>query len=204
LTAAWCAAWFLLFCPAYSGVLFAQELPAAEGASGTAVPGTDTPGTARTEDPFFFTEAGETPRAAPAPAFAVLRMILVLALVAALIYLAVYGLRRLGRPRPEQNPHLKILASAHLGNGRSVHVLSVGKGAWLVGSGEGGVNHIADITDQEAVDAMTLDASRRSAETQSIVPVFQTLLARFSGGLSGKEQDRLDNMRRRRERFKRF
>ena len=207
----------MLFClTPYPGGLFAQEVPASGApaaasaepdAAGTDAAGTETAGaagTVRTEDPFFFAEAGETPRAAPAPAFAVLRMILVLALVAALINLAVYCLRRLGRPRPEQNPHLKILASAHLGNGRYVHVLSVGKGAYLIGSGEGGVSHIADITDQEAVDAMALDASRRSAETQSIVPVFQTLLARFSGGLSGKEQDRLENMRRRRERFKRF
>ena len=52
----------------------------------------------------------------------------------------------------------------------------------ILGSGEGGVSHIADITDQEAVDAMTLEASQKSAETPGFVPVFQALLAKLSGG----------------------
>jgi flagellar protein FliO/FliZ len=132
-------------------------------------------------------------------------MILVLALVAVFVYLAVFFLRRLSRPQAEQNPHLKIVASAHLGSGRYVHVVTLGTGAWLVGSGEGGVSRIADITDREAVDALTLASSQKSAEERGLVPAFQALLSRLSGGgLSRTEQDRLENMRRRRERFKRF
>jgi flagellar biosynthetic protein FliO len=136
-------------------------------------------------------------------AFAILRMVLVLALVAGVIYLVVYFLRRMGKPQIEQDPHLKILASTHLGSGRYVHVVSVGKEAWLIGSGKGGVNNIAPISDQEAVDAMTLDASRKKAETPEAFN-FQSLIKKFSGGLSRKEQDRLEKMRSRRERFKRF
>jgi len=139
----------------------------------------------------------------PSSFLAILRMLLVLALVAALIYGVVYLLRRLGKPQTEQNPHLKILASAHLGSGRYIHAVSVGKNAYLVGSAEGGVNHIADLTDQEAVDAMALDASKKSAETPAFFD-FQSLLKKFSGGISGKEQDRLENMRRRREKFRKF
>jgi flagellar biogenesis protein FliO len=123
--------------------------------------------------------------------------------VALCIYAAVYFLRRLGKPRAEQNPHLKLLASAHLGNGRYIHAVSVGKNAYLVGSAEGGVSRIADIADQETVDAMILDASQKKAEAPAFMN-FQALLKKFSGGLSGKEQDRLENMRRRREKFKRF
>jgi hypothetical protein len=82
-------------------------------------------------------------------------------------------------------------------------VVSVGKEAWLIGSGEGGVNHIAGISDQEAVDAMILDVSKKSAETPEPFN-FQILLKKFSGGLSAKEQDRLEKMRQRREKFKRF
>ncbi|MCL1815958.1 MAG: flagellar biosynthetic protein FliO [Treponema sp.] len=146
--------------------------------------------------------AGAAPRS-PSSAFAIFRMVLVLALVAGLIYLVVYFFRRLGKPQVSQNPHLKILASTHLGNGRYVHVVSVGKEAWLIGSGEGGVNHIAGLSDQEAVDAMVLEASKKSAETPEPFN-FQTLVQKFSGGLSAKEQDRLEKMRSRRERFKRF
>ena len=130
-------------------------------------------------------------------------MVLVLALVAGLIYLLVYFLRRLGKPQTEQNPHLKILASTHLGGGRYVHVISVGKEAWLIGSGEGGINTISGIGDQEAIDAMILDASKKSAETPETFS-FQSLLRKFAGDISGRERDRLEKMRSRRERFKRF
>jgi flagellar protein FliO/FliZ len=131
-------------------------------------------------------------------------MILVLALVAGLIYVVVFFLRRFSRPQTEQNPHLKVLATTHLGGGRFVHVVSVGKNAWLVGAGEGGISHIADIADQEAIDVMQLDASRKSAE-ESVNPLlsFQALLKRFSAP-AVPPADRVENLRKRRERFKRF
>jgi flagellar biosynthetic protein FliO len=168
------------------------------------------PGTAASraqeEALFLFEEntpAGNGAAASSSSVFAILKMVLVLALVAGVIYLIVYFLRRMGKPQIEQNPHLKILASTHLGNGRYVHVVSVGKEAWLIGSGEGGVHNIAAISDQEAVDAMALDLSRKKAETPEAFN-FLSLVKKFSGGISPKEQDRLEKMRSRREKFKRF
>lgn len=168
------------------------------------------PGTAASraeeEELFSFDDPASGEAAAPSSpssVFAIFRMVLVLAIVAGLIYLVVYFLRRLGKPQVEQNPHLKILASTHLGSGRYVHVVSVGKEAWLIGSGEGGVRHIADVGDREAIDAMALDASAKKAETPEPFN-FQAMLKKFSGGLSAKEQDRLEKMRERREKFKRF
>jgi hypothetical protein len=80
----------------------------------------------------------------------------------------------------------------------------VGTKAWLVGSGEGGINHIADITEQEAVDAMQLDSSKKSAEVDlNPLQNFQALLKKLSG-VSSREQDSLEKIRQRRERFKRF
>jgi flagellar protein FliO/FliZ len=141
----------------------------------------------------------------PSSALAIFRMILVLALVAVVIYLVVFFLRRLTKPQAEQNPHLKILASTYLGSGRSVHVVSVGTKACLIGSGEGGISHIADINEQEAVDAMLMDSSKKSAETDlNPIQGFKAMLKKFSGGVSSQEQDRLEKMRQRRERFKRF
>jgi flagellar protein FliO/FliZ len=148
----------------------------------------------------------DTPAAAagPSSAMAIFRMILVLALVAVVIYLVVFFLRRLSKPQGEQNPHLKILASTYLGSGRYVHVVSVGTKAWLVGSGEGGISHIADITEQEAVDAMLLDSSQKVAEAErNPLQNFQALLKKLSG-VSAREQDSLEKIRQRRERFKRF
>jgi flagellar biogenesis protein FliO len=200
----------------------AAEGNAAEGAAAPDAGGAARPGTAASraqEDALgFFSDTpagnngtGGATGAANAPAakrpsaiLAILRMILVLAIVAIVIYFLVGLLRRLGKPPAEQNPHLKILSSAHLGSGRYIHAVAVGKNAYLIGSGEGGVNHIADINDQEAVDLMILDASKKTAEAAPPLFDFQSLLKKFQGGITAKEQDRLENMRRRRERFKRF
>jgi len=173
-------------------------------ASPAAGPGTET-SRAQERELFSFDDpasSGTTFRN-PSQVSAIFRMVLVLALVAGLIYLVVYFLRRLGKPQVVQNPHLRVLASTHLGNGRYIHVVSVGKEAWLIGSGEGGVTQIAGISDQEAVDAMALEASRKSSETPEPFN-FRALLNKFSGGLSAKERDRLEKMRARREKFKRF
>jgi flagellar protein FliO/FliZ len=143
--------------------------------------------------------------AGPSSTMAIFRMIIVLALVAVVIYLVVFFLRRLSKPQGEQDPHLKVLASTYLGSGRSVHVVSVGTKAWLIGSGEGGISHIADINEQEVVDAMLLDSSRKRAETDSNpIQGFKAMLKKLSGGMPPQEQDRLEKMRQRRERFKRF
>jgi flagellar protein FliO/FliZ len=114
--------------------------------------------------------------------FAIIRMVLVLALAAAAIYGVVFFLRRSARPQNERNSRLKILTGAHLGSNRYVYVVNVGTRAWLVGAGEGGVSLISEITDQEAIDAMILEESRRGAElAASRFADFGAALARFTG-----------------------
>jgi flagellar protein FliO/FliZ len=115
--------------------------------------------------------------------FVVFRMVLVLALVAAAVYGAVFFVRRASRPRSGPNPHLKILTSAHLGSNRFVYVVNVGNQAWLVGAGEGGVSLISEVTDKEALDAMLLEDSQKQAEAGGgRFPDFRALLRRFGGG----------------------
>ncbi|MDR0452055.1 MAG: flagellar biosynthetic protein FliO [Treponema sp.] len=109
-------------------------------------------------------------------------MVLVLALAAAAVYGVVFFLRRSARPQSERNSRLKILTSAHLGSNRYVYVVNVGTKAWLVGAGEGGVSPIAEITEQEAIDAMILEESLRGAEmSASRFADFRAMLARFTG-----------------------
>jgi flagellar protein FliO/FliZ len=145
----------------------------------------------------------DTPETAAGTSFPViLRMVLVLALVAGIIYLVVFFLRRVSRPQAAQNPHLKILASTHLGNGRFVHVVSLGNQAWLVGAGEGGISHIADLNDKETLDVLFFEASKKAAEETNPISGFRSLLERFSA--SGNRENRLENIAKRRERFKRF
>ena len=166
--------------------------------------GRGTPASRAEEALFSFDdEAPANPAANPASAFSIFKMVLVLGLVALLIYLVVFFLRRLSRPQTGQNPHLRILASTHLGSGRYLHVVSVGTRAWLIGSGEGGISCISGIDEKEAIDAMLLDASQKSAEAGISLSGFQALLKRFSAP-AGTPEDRLEKLRERRERFTRF
>jgi flagellar protein FliO/FliZ len=140
-------------------------------------------------------------RASP---FTVLRMVLVLALAALAVYGVVFFLKRLGRPAEQRDPYLKVLASVHLGANRFAYVLSVGSRAWLVGAAESGVSLIAEISDQETVDAMRLDDSRKSAETGSRFLDFKTMLRRLGGGgfPENSTGPGADNLRKRRERLR--
>ena len=97
--------------------------------------------------------------------FSIFRVLLTLAVIAAAIYGLVYFLkfRRASRARVEQNPFLKVLASAPLVTSRSVHVVSVGPQAWLVGSAENGVHLISEISDKDTINAMLLEDSKRIA-----------------------------------------
>ncbi|MDR0567651.1 MAG: flagellar biosynthetic protein FliO [Spirochaetaceae bacterium] len=132
----------------------------------------------------------------------IIQMIAVLGLCAGAIYGAVFFLKRIARPPETQDPYLKVLAAAHLGSNRFVHVVSVGSQAWLVGASEGGVSLIAEIADPETVDAMLLASSRKTAVSAKS-PDFSRLLSRFTGKDAAPQPDlNAENVRKRRERLR--
>ena len=134
--------------------------------------------------------------------WSIIRMLLVLALAAAAIYGAVFFIKRTTKPSFSSDPFLKILASHHLGSNRYVHVVHVGNKAWLIGSGEGGVNAIGEVDDKETIDAMLLDDSRRSAQVlRGNLPNFLSALKKFGAPVEDKTTPGADEIRRRRERL---
>jgi len=105
----------------------------------------------------------------------------------------------------EQDPFLKILASVPLSASRSVHVVSVGPQAWLVGSTENGVTLISEIGDKDTINAMLLEDSKRIAipPAGGGAPLldFKAILERL--GISTKnENSGPDQIRKRSERLK--
>ena len=134
--------------------------------------------------------------------WAVIRMILVLALAAAAIYGIVYFIKRSSKQTAVNDPFLKILASSHIGFNRYVHIASVGSKAWLLGASEGGVNLISEIEDKEIIDAMLLEDSKKSVETQSRFPDFLSILRRLGTPGQTRSSDGVDEIRKRRERLK--
>jgi flagellar protein FliO/FliZ len=143
--------------------------------------------------------------------FVILRTILVLLLAAVAIYGLVYFLKRISRPRELRDPNLRVLASAPLGQNRSIHAVILGSRVWLVGSSDGGVTHIADVEEQEAIDALLLEESRGNAAPERF-PDFLAMLRRLSpssgeaaspssgNGFTGSSV--ADNIRKRRDRLK--
>jgi flagellar protein FliO/FliZ len=134
--------------------------------------------------------------------WAVVRMLLILAVVAAAIYGVVYFLRKTAKPTAASDPYLKVLSNKHLGSNRYVHIISVGDKVWLVGSSEGGVNLISEIENKEIKDAMLLEDSKKSAQAApGKLPDFLSLLRRMGAKAQPQVLD-ADEIRRRRERLK--
>jgi flagellar protein FliO/FliZ len=143
------------------------------------------------------------PAAAPgSTAGPILRMLLVLVLAAAAVYGVVYFLKRASRPPEQRDPHVKILSSVHLGSNRFVYVVSVGGRAWLLGGGDGGLNLISEIEDQDTINAMILAETRRTGQGGKF-PDFKSMLRRLGVPVDDHVPG-ADNIRKRRERLKGF
>ncbi|MDR1399930.1 MAG: flagellar biosynthetic protein FliO [Treponema sp.] len=142
----------------------------------------------------------------PASGFALLRIVLVLALAAAAIYGLVFFLKRLSRPPQQKNPYLKVLARVPLSAGSMAAVVSVGTRAWLVGAAENNVSMLAEINDQELIDTMLLDESQKNAEAGAgKLADFGAILRRARGAdtqTSVFGDLKAENVRKRRERLK--
>ena len=90
-----------------------------------------------------------------------LRMIVVLAVVLALIYLLTRLMKRSIAPGVEDDQFLRKVASITLSPGKTVQVVTLIDKAYLVGVSDGGISLLAEITDHELIDAMNLYADKQ-------------------------------------------
>jgi flagellar protein FliO/FliZ len=181
-----------------------DQTAAPENSNGLSIPAENTLllGEIPAEDSLLLGDTGSPASGVSSP-FVIIQMVLVLALAAAAIYGIVFLLKRVSRPREAPHPHLKVLASAPLGTNRFVHVVSVGSRAWLVGAADNSVSLISELEEQEVVDAMLLEDSRKNAESPAgKFPDFKSLLRRMGGGGPENQNRSPDSLRKRRERLK--
>jgi flagellar protein FliO/FliZ len=146
----------------------------------------------------------------PVSGFVIFRTVLLLILAAVAVYGLVYLVKKLSQPRDMLNPNLRVLATTRLGPGRSIHVVALGNRAWLVGAGEGGISHIADVTEQEALDTLFLEESRQNGASGRAGD-FQSLLRRLGvikppgelpSGEAGNQENLAEKIRLRRDRLR--
>ena len=156
------------------------------------------------EQTFILDDSSESAAPVAGPStWAVVRMVLTLALAAVAIYGVVFFIKRSSKQTAASDPFLKILATAHLGSNRYAHIVSVGSKAWLLGSSDGGVNLIGEVDDKDVINAMLLEDSRKSAETPGKFPDFLSLLRRM--GLPAESRvPGAEDIRKRRERLKKL
>jgi flagellar protein FliO/FliZ len=175
------------------------------------------------EDPFVFEQAVDPLRAAELAmtfeeetvgvttvagpsVWAVVRMLLVLALAAAAIYGVVFFLKRSSKQALSNdpflnNPFLKVLANARLVSNCYVHVVSVGNKTWLIGSSAGGVNLIGEVDDTDTINAMLLEDSNKTVAAPGRFPDFLSMLRRL-GAPAGTAPVGIDEIRKHRDRLK--
>ncbi|MDR2901410.1 MAG: flagellar biosynthetic protein FliO [Treponema sp.] len=203
----------VLFIVISPSALFSQDLVAPSGANQEVVVPQDNASSVIDENQFFIGDpVAEDENQDPfggSSFFLILRMILVLVLSAAAIYALVFFVKKISLPKKIQDPYLKVLSSASLGPNRSVHVISLGEKAWLVGSADNSVSLISEIDDKETIDAMLLDDSRNSANgnTGRFID-FRSIFSRLAGQPDDEQQTgnvpKSQSLQERRKRFKGF
>jgi len=145
--------------------------------------------------------SGEVPIRSSSSFWALLRAILVLAVLAVLVWLLLVFIRRRASSGASSSMHLKVLAQTSLGLNRQAHVLCLGKRAWIVASTESAVNLIAEVDDQELIDQLLLEDSKKSSLEANAPVSFLRMFASLSGK-NAQTRPAAGRLRKMRERLK--
>ena len=136
------------------------------------------------------------------------RMLVILGLVVAAIYGIFHIIQRGSRPKTSESSLINLLGSQGLPGNRQVHLISVQKQVFLIGGGDAGVSLIAEITDQESIDELKLQAAKEQPAQNAR---FADMLGGFfqgtgikGGPVGGSTAGGLDFMKRQRDRLKKF
>lgn len=134
--------------------------------------------------------AGPAPAPAATPGVSTwdfVRMLLILACVIGVIYFLFWLLRRGTGKRGQESDLIRVLGSRGLSGSRALHLVEVGSSIYLVGSSDGGVALVAEITEKESLDSVRLKAAeqapagRRSFQ-QTLAEIFRPATSAFTIG----------------------
>ncbi len=131
------------------------------------------------------------------------RMLIILAAVVGAIYLLFWILRKSSGRKIAENELIRVLGSRGLPGNRSLHLVEVGTSVYLIGSSDGGVELISEITDKESLDSVRLKAAE---ETPAAKRGFQQILSEIfrPAGRVLSATDGLGFLRGQRDRLKKL
>lgn len=132
------------------------------------------------------------------------RMVVVLAAVLGAIYLLFLLLKRGARVRGGNGAGIAVLGSRSLGGSRSLHLVQVGRGVYLVGATDQALNLIAEVTDQDSIDALPPAPAAGNGAGRNFSDLVAELGAAVGGGRAApapgaflrRQQERLQRLRR--------
>lgn len=134
------------------------------------------------------------------------RMILVLALVIGAIYLVFFLLKRGGSPRLPENRLIRVLSTKTIANGKTIHLVEVGNQVFLVGAGDDQVSLLSEISDQETLDGIRLQAAGSAeGERKSFGEVLSSMFGKEkqpTQALPAGEVDAIGFLQQQRQRVK--
>lgn len=126
---------------------------------------------------------------APSMAGLFIRMILALAVVAGIVYVIFYFLKRTTRASNDSDPFLRRVSQISLSPGKSVQVVTLQDNAFLIGVSDDSISLIGKIEDKELINAMNLyaDKNQKVSKPRS----FREILDMFMPGSSKEPEDNI-------------
>ena len=100
---------------------------------------------------------------AQSPISNLLQVLVSLIIVCILAYVVLKFLKKSSLSFSSDSPYLKSVASINIAQGKSIHVITLGEKAYIVGVTDASINMIGEVEDKTLVDTMNLDAERRSS-----------------------------------------
>lgn len=132
-----------------------------------------------------------------------IRMFLVLGLVLLALYGLYIFLKRKAKRPIQEDPFIKHLGVTQIAPGKSVHVLSLGSKAWLLGVSDTAITMLAELDDKELIDAMVIKAQEAPPELQT--KDFRSIFLKMFPGVQKKpENQKLDIFLEHRNRIKKL
>ena len=115
-----------------------------------------------------------------------LRLLVSLIIVCILAYVVLKFLKKSSLSFSSDSPYLKSVASINIAQGKSIHVITLGEKAYIVGVTDSSINMIGEVEDKTLVDTMNLDAERRSSSPKQD---FASMLASVFKGSKNNDVD---------------
>ena len=120
------------------------------------------------------------------PISRLLQVLVSLIIVCILAYVVLKFLKKSSLSFSSDSPYLKSVASINIAQGKSIHVITLGEKAYIVGVTDASINMIGEVEDKTLVDTMNLDAERRSS------PPKQDFASMLSSVFKGSKNNDVD------------